>query len=119
MGQDRRCPASLKFLEKFLKKMKFIVDKSEKVRYTKRVRCERYKNKTHRCVAQLGRALRSGRRGRKFESCRLDLQILRPVGQAVKTTPSHGVNPGSIPGQVICCCILQQHFLKVLPWLSW
>ena len=24
-----------------------------------------------------------------------------PVGQAVKTTPSHGVNPGSIPGQVI------------------
>ena len=23
----------------------------------------------HRCVAQLGRALRSGRRGRKFESC--------------------------------------------------
>ena len=46
--------------------MKFIVDKSEKVRYTKRVRCERYKNKTHRCVAQLGRALRSGRRGRRF-----------------------------------------------------
>ena len=28
----------------------------------------------------------------------------RPDGQAVKTTPSHGVNPGSIPGQVICCC---------------
>lgn len=25
---------------------------------------------------------------------------MRPVGQAVKTTPSHGVNPGSIPGQV-------------------
>ena len=24
-----------------------------------------------------------------------------PVGQAAKTTPSHGVNPGSIPGQVI------------------
>lgn len=23
-----------------------------------------------------------------------------PDGQAVKTTPSHGVNPGSIPGQV-------------------
>ena len=23
-----------------------------------------------------------------------------PHGQAVKTTPSHGVNPGSIPGQV-------------------
>ena len=28
-------------------------------------------------------------------------QNKRPVGQAVKTTPSHGVNPGSIPGQVI------------------
>ena len=27
--------------------------------------------------------------------------LLRPVGQAVKTTPSHGVNPGSIPGLVI------------------
>ena len=25
----------------------------------------------------------------------------RPIGQAVKTTPSHGVNPGSIPGEVI------------------
>lgn len=25
---------------------------------------------------------------------------IRPDGQAVKTTPSHGVNPGSIPGQV-------------------
>ena len=25
----------------------------------------------------------------------------KPVGQAVKTTPSHGVNPGSIPGQVM------------------
>ncbi len=28
---------------------------------------------------------------------------IRPVGQAVKTTPSHGVNPGSIPGEVIRC----------------
>ena len=26
-----------------------------------------------------------------------------PHGQAVKTTPSHGVNPGSIPGEVIGC----------------
>ena len=52
-------------------------------------------------MAQFGRALRSGRRGRVFESRRLDSIIhIRPVGQAVKTTPSHGVNPGSIPGQV-------------------
>ena len=27
---------------------------------------------TDRCVAQFGRALRSGRRGRKFKSCRID-----------------------------------------------
>ena len=50
----------------------------------------------YRGVAQFGRALRSGRRGRVFESRRLD--SFRPDGQAVKTTPSHGVNPGSIPG---------------------
>ena len=54
--------------------------------------------KSYRGVAQFGRALRSGRRGRVFESRRLD--SFRPDGQAVKTTPSHGVNPGSIPGQV-------------------
>ncbi len=60
-------------------------------------------------MAQFGRALRSGRRGRKFESCRLDVlarstyRLLWPHGQAVKTTPSHGVNPGSIPGEVIKC----------------
>ena len=29
-------------------------------------------NESHRGVAQFGRALRSGRRGRKFESCHLD-----------------------------------------------
>ena len=28
-----------------------------------------------RCVAQLGRALRSGRRGRRFESCRIDEKV--------------------------------------------
>ena len=61
-------------------------------------------------MAQFGRALRSGRRGRVFESRRLDFS--RPDGQAVKTTPSHGVNPGSIPGQVIdeMAVALQQPF---------
>ena len=97
-------------MQKIEKKSKKAVDISTNLYYTY-VR--------NRGVAQFGRALRSGRRGRKFESCRLDLYKSRPVGQAVKTTPSHGVNPGSIPGQVICCCIMQQHFLKVLPWLSW
>ena len=32
-----------------------------------------------RGVAQFGRALRSGRRGRKFESCRLDLHLFHPA----------------------------------------
>ena len=29
------------------------------------------------------------------------MQQVRPIGQAVKTEPSHGSNPGSIPGSVI------------------
>ncbi len=33
----------------------------------------------HRGVAQFGRALRSGRRGRKFESCRLDFSVKTEV----------------------------------------
>ena len=28
------------------------------------------------------------------------MQQVRPIGQAVKTEPSHGSNPGSIPGSV-------------------
>ena len=39
----------------------------------------------------------------------------RPDGQAVKTTPSHGVNPGSIPGQVILMRLLhlqRSYFFK-------
>ncbi len=36
--------------------------------------------------------------------------IFRPVGQAVKTTPSHGVNPGSIPGQVTGFCRYAEAF---------
>ena len=47
-------------------------------------------------MAQFGRALRSGRRGRRFKSCRLDWHTWS-VGQAVKTPPSHGGNRGSIP----------------------
>ena len=37
-----------------------------------------------------------------------------PHGQAVKTTPSHGVNPGSIPGEVIMLWILYpKHFYTI------
>ena len=73
--------------------------------------------KSYRGVAQFGRALRSGRRGRVFESRRLD--SFRPDGQAVKTTPSHGVNPGSIPGQVIESCFgFSRAFFKLKCFLG-
>ena len=39
---------------------------------------------------------------------------LRPDGQAAKTTPSHGVNPGSIPGQVMMIRLL----LRQQPYFS-
>ena len=39
-----------------------------------------YLNVANRCVAQLGRALRSGRRGRRFESCRIDTGKYRKHG---------------------------------------
>ncbi len=72
-------------------------------------------------MAQFGRALRSGRRGRKFESCRLDWCYQQrhgswPHGQAVKTTPSHGVNPGSIPGEVIRCKMLWSDSEHLFLW---
>ncbi len=49
------------------------------------------------------------------------INYIGPIGQAVKTTPSHGVNPGSIPGLVIGTRqrYLPVSFLQVLPWLSW
>ena len=75
--------------------------------------------KSYRGVAQFGRALRSGRRGRVFESRRLDYTSVWPVGQAVKTTPSHGVNPGSIPGQVIESCFgFSRAFFKLKCFLG-
>ena len=50
-------------------------------------------------MAQFGRAPCSGRGGRRFKSCRLDAEANQvwPVGQGVKTPPSHGGNRGSIP----------------------
>ena len=36
--------------------------------------------RNYRSVAQLGRALRSGRRGRKFESCRIDFNEANLMG---------------------------------------
>ena len=40
-----------------------------------------YTTLCNRGVAQFGRALRSGRRGRKFESCRLDFTACWSSGQ--------------------------------------
>ena len=42
----------------------------------------------------------------------------RPIGQAVKTTPSHGVNPGSIPGLVIQICMCSSSVERQLPKLE-
>ena len=36
-------------------------------------------NKENRSVAQFGRALRSGRRGRRFKSCRFDWNVRNPL----------------------------------------
>ena len=49
-------------------------------------------------------------RDAEVASSNLVASTLWPVGQAVKTTPSHGVNPGSIPGQVTCCCVSSSIF---------
>ena len=38
--------------------------------------------------------------GRRFKSCHPDHKFLWPVGQAVKTSPFHGGNGGSIPPRV-------------------
>ncbi len=42
---------------------------------------------TYRCVAQLGRALRSGRRGRRFKSCRIDSLAGAPESRDVSGFP--------------------------------
>ncbi len=46
------------------------------------------------------------------------IYTVRPIGQAAKTAPSHGANPGSIPGLVINALgICSEHFM--LMWRSW
>ena len=69
-----------------------------------------------RGVAQFGSARALGAWGRGFESLHPDQgsfsemgkkaprsRIVWPHGQAVKTSPFHGGNPGSIPGGVTIC----------------
>ena len=47
--------------------------------------------KSFRCVAQLGRALRSGRRGRRFKSCRIDEKSPYLLGYGLFCMPA-GLN---------------------------
>ena len=44
-------------------------------------------DKTQRDVAQLGSALRSGRRGRRFKSCHPDQKMKKKKKNGVKKTP--------------------------------
>ena len=39
--------------------------------------------------------------------------IARPLGQAVKTSPFHGGNTGSIPVGVICIFLICIHFIEI------
>ena len=73
-----------------------------------------------RGVAQFGRALRSGRRGRVFESRRLDSIIKHTAcWSSGQDDALSRRKPGfdSRTGHLLLR--KQQHFLKVLPWLSW
>ena len=47
------------------------------------------------------------------------MQQVRPIGQAVKTEPSHGSNPGSIPGSVISSVSSEKRYtIFIEAWLS-
>ena len=93
-------------LKKSSKKLKKGVDKSEYACYNNSRRLgvtatERTgtASKLHRGVAQSGSARALGAWGRRFKSSHPD-QVW-PRGQAVKTSPFHGGNRGSIPLGVI------------------
>ena len=70
-----------------------------------------YTTLRNRGVAQFGRALRSGRRGRKFESCRLDFKACWSSGQDDALSRR---KPGfdSRTGHLLLHINLQQHFLQ-------
>ena len=75
--------------------------------------------KSYRGVAQFGRALRSGRRGRVFESRRLDFQACWSSGQDDALSRR---KPGfdSRTGHRKLLWVFQSIFqIKMLPWLSW
>ncbi len=53
-----------------------------------------------RCVAQLGRALRSGRRGRRFKSCRIDKKQSPEGGCFLSIYQASRLRPQSVPNAV-------------------
>ena len=79
--------------------------------------------KSHRGVAQFGRALRSGRRGRVFESRRLDSIIKHTAcWSSGQDDALSRRKPGfdSRTGHRKLLWVFQSIFqIKMLPWLSW
>ncbi len=88
----------------------------------------------YRSVAQLGRALRSGRRGRRFESCHSDLKSLDftgferlrdyleignffiPAKQRAKCTCGHVhlATAARVKNPAACCGVFDWLFIDVL-----
>ena len=79
--------------------------------------------KSYRGVAQFGRALRSGRRGRVFESRRLDSIIKHTASwSSGQDDALSRRKPGfdSRTGHRKLLWVFQSIFqIKMLPWLSW
>ena len=79
--------------------------------------------KSYRGVAQFGRALRSGRRGRVFESRRLDSIIIHTAcWSSGQDDALSRRKPGfdSRTGHRKLLWVFQSIFqIKMLPWLSW
>jgi hypothetical protein len=70
-----------------------------------------------RDVAQLGRALRLGRRSRRFKSCHPD-HVSRPWSKWIRHPPSKRNDGGSIPSGRTCECATTSahHRATMTPW---
>ena len=66
---------------------------------------------TYRCVAQLGRALRSGRRGRRFKSCRIDSLAGAPESRDVSGFPVLFLSVNNV-GNIGCKALFYKMFYK-------
>ena len=89
------------FAERFPLFFQIFVDKSGAVQYTVkalRKQFEAWLSLVERSVRDAEAASSNLVASIRSEK---SMQQARPIGQAVKTEPSHGSNPGSIPGSVI------------------